>query len=111
MFTVRPYNRADYDDFVRIDAATRSTAFWGEADWHPVHPPRDETPDANRYVAVHTPSSRIVGYGAVLRAEQSNLDVMVHPEWQRRGVGRTLWERMRLDLSAVFEAATVGPWV
>jgi GNAT superfamily N-acetyltransferase len=111
MFTVRPYTRADYDDFVRIDAATQSTAFWGEADWQPVHPPRDETPDAKRYVAVHTVTSQVVGYGAVLLAEQSNLDVMVHPEWQRRGVGETLWERMRRDLSAALGTATVGPWV
>lgn len=110
MFSIRPYTTADYNDFVRIDSATQSTAFWGEADWRPVHPPCDETPEANRYVAVHTPSSRVVGYGAVLRARESNLDVMVDPAWQRRGVGRALWEQMRQDLSLIGDV-TVGPWV
>lgn len=111
MFAVRPYLETDYDAFVGLDAATQSRAFWGEADWHPIHPPCADTPDARRFVAVHTPSGQIVGFGAVLMAEQSNLDVMVHPEWQRRGVGRRLWERMRQGLSAAFDTATVGPWV
>jgi ribosomal protein S18 acetylase RimI-like enzyme len=110
MFTIRRYTEADHDDVIRIDAATQSTAFWSEADWRPVHPPSEETPEAKRYVAVHTPSSRIVGYGAVLLASSSNLDVMVDPEWQRSGVGKALWERMRRDLSVLGDV-TVGPWV
>ncbi len=109
-FAVRPYCETDYEAFVLIDTATQSRAFWSEADWHPIHPPCAETPDARRSVVVHTPSGQIVGYGAVLLAEQSNLDVMVHPAWQRRGVGRLLWERMRQDLSA-FGAVAVSPWV
>lgn len=52
----------------------------------------------------------LVGYGAVLLTEQSNLDVMVHPEWQRRGVGRMLWEQMRQDLPKL-GTVTLGPWV
>ncbi len=109
-FQIRPYTDEDYDDFLRIDTRTQSREFWGEADWHPIHPPCPETPEANRYVAIDTASSQIVGYGAVLLATQSNLDVMVHPEWQRRGVGRALWERMQQDLSA-FGTVSVGPWV
>ncbi len=110
MFAVRPYAKADYNDFVRIDTATQSQAFWGEADWQPIYPPADDTREARRYVVVHKQSSQTVGYGAVLLTQPSNIDVMVHPAWQRRGVGRTLWERMRHDLS-VFGAGTVEPWV
>ncbi|MES2459474.1 MAG: GNAT family N-acetyltransferase [Armatimonadota bacterium] len=113
MFTVRPYAQADYEDFVRIDTATQSRAFWSEADWHPVHPPCDDRPEARRYVVVHTESSRIVGYGAALLTEQSNLDIMVDPAWQRRGVGRVLWEQMERDLFEIgtVTVVTVGPWV
>ena len=110
MFTVRLYTPADYDDFVRIDAATQSTAYWSEADWQPIHPPQDATHEARRYVAVHSESSQVIGYGAVLMTQQSNLDVLVHPDWQRRGVGTLLWEQMRRDLSP-FGQVTVGPWV
>jgi GNAT superfamily N-acetyltransferase len=110
MFTVRSYTKADYDDFVRINTATQSTAFWSEADWHPIHPPCDSTPEAKRYVVFHTKSLQMVGYGAVLVAEQSNLDIMVDPGWQRHGIGRLLWEQMMQDLSAL-RPMTVGPWV
>jgi GNAT superfamily N-acetyltransferase len=113
MFTARPY--ADVDDrdaFRRIDAATRSTTYWSESDWQPIHPPRADSPEeARRFVAVHTPSGRVVGYGAVLLSAQSNLDVLVDPAWQRRGVGRLLWERLRGELKAFGPGATVGPWV
>ena len=113
MFVVRPYTRADYDDFARIGEATQSTAYWGESDWHTIHPPCAETPGVSRYVAVDPESSQTVGYGAVVLAQNSNLDVMVHPDWQRRGVGRALWEQMREDLSVHSEpsSVTVGPWV
>ena len=110
LFLIRPYTSADYDAFVRIDTATQSTAFWGEADWRPVHPPKDETPDAKRYVAVHSASSEVVGYGAALLSAQSNIDVMVHPDWQRRGVATLLWEQMRRDLLAS-KVESIGPWV
>lgn len=110
MFTIRPYTEADYDDFVRIDTATKAKEFWSEADWFPIHPPCGETPDAKRYVAVHTASAQMVGYGAVMLTEQSNLDAIVHPEWQRRGVGTMLWEQMRQDLSPL-GTVTIGPWV
>lgn len=109
-FSIRPYTSADYDAFVRIDEATQSTAFWGEADWRPIHPPQDETPDAKRYVAVYSTSGQIVGYGASLLSTQSNIDVMVHPDWQRKGVATLLWERIREDLWAA-NVETIGPWV
>lgn len=110
MFTIRPYRRDDYDDFLRIDTATQSRAFWSEADWHPIHPPCDDTPEVKRYVVMLAQSSRVVGYGAVMLTEQSNLDVMIDPTWQRRGAGKALWERMRQDL-AMAGTVTVGPWV
>lgn len=110
MFIVRPYTATDYDDFARIDAATLSTAIWSESDWHTIHPPCDDSPEAKRYVALETASSKIVGYGAVMLTEPSNFDVIVDPAWQRRGIGKTLWEHMGRDLSA-FGTATVSPWI
>lgn len=110
MFIIRPYIEADYDGFARINEATQSQAYWGEADWFGIHPPCEGATGANRYVAVDAKSSQMVGYGAVLMEKQANLDVMVHPDWQRQGVGTLLWERMRQDLSA-FDTSVVGPWV
>ncbi|MGC4043307.1 MAG: GNAT family N-acetyltransferase [Armatimonas sp.] len=111
MFVIRPYTPADYDAFAGIDTATQLTAYWGEADWDPIHPPKDPTPNVNRYVAVHADSSQIVGYGAVLLAEKANLEVMVHPDWQRRGVGTLLWAQMKGDLAGLGQTVNVGPWV
>ena len=50
----------------------------------------------NRFCLAAWSERTVVGCGALwhLRADRFRVDLMVHPQWQRRGVGSALWTRL-----------------
>jgi GNAT superfamily N-acetyltransferase len=51
---------------------------------------------ANRFCLAAWYDGAVTGCGALwrLRADRFRVDLMVHPQWQRRGVGGALWRRL-----------------
>jgi GNAT superfamily N-acetyltransferase len=72
--------------------------------WHAAEQFDFERVTSYRYVAE---CSAIVGYGAIryLRERQARIDLMVHPEYQRRGAGTKILQRLIQDLRSTECAA------
>lgn len=70
----------------------------------------------SHYVAIETGRGQTVGHG-VLRVDsgsslpqQCQLELRVHADWRRRGVGTLLWQRLQEDLEQL-QPACVRVWV
>lgn len=63
----------------------------------------DPTQACSKYVAVEINRDLLVGYGAIRTTypHRYRLNLMVDPEWQRRGIGRTLFAKLEEDLVAL----------
>jgi GNAT superfamily N-acetyltransferase len=50
----------------------------------------------HRFIACNTDTYQLIGYGALRsrRAQQARLDLMIHPTWQRQGVGQVLLDHL-----------------
>src|SRR5689334_23268734 len=111
-FAIRPYRNQDYQAVERIGAAVRPDSRADDAEW--MRAAREESA-ARRirclYVAVGAATNEVVGYGGIepLRGAAGaaggySLDLMVHPEWQRHGIGRRLYGRLMEDLQLLSAA-------
>lgn len=97
---IRPYERRDYDGVAALYAAAKPMG---------MSLPDSNNNDVCRIVA-ESESGQIIGYGAAAGGEISSLTLWVHPERQRQGLGRRLWECLRQDLARRGTVA-VEPWV
>lgn len=116
-FALRPFNKKDYEAVAEIWNANfpdnRTTA----DEWRCDDKLFDETRyERRRYVAVDEGTQKVVGYSDIhhlpgmFHPQKFGLSVMVHPEWQRRGVGSLLYERLMndlLELNAITVRASV----
>ena len=96
-YQVRPFRETDAGEVISISDSIYPK--YRENGWRPAEQFESECFTNYRYVAE---STRLLGYGAIryLREGQGRIDVMVHPQWQRGGVGSNLIERLLKDLVA-----------
>lgn len=99
-FSVRPYEARDQDCVTALYAAAKPLG---------MSAPAAETHDACRLVT-ESAAGQIIGYGAASGGQTSSVALVVHPDWQRRGLGGILWEHLCQDASARGTVA-FEPWV
>ncbi len=92
------------DDFASVMALYHTAKPLG------MSPPEEVWEGAIRCVAVDAKTEEIIGYGAAEEKNPSFLALIVHPKWQRQGVGHALgaWLRPALEARGV---TAVEPWV
>lgn len=99
--SIRPFEDRDYEPMLGIYCQTAPPG---------MYPPAAEAPNNARYVAVDDRFGEVVGFGSAPLRETSGLELMVSPLWQRKGIGRLLWECLAQELAAI-KATAVEPWV
>ena len=102
-FRVRPYRADDAAAIVAMSDAIYP-AYRLDADaWHPAEQYDNVDVSPFKHVAVDTLTGEIAGYGAIrtTRLPYARLDLMVHPQWQRRGAGSLLLAQLCADLEAL----------
>ena len=99
-FLLRSYEVPDYAHLAALYDTTKPLGMTA---------PDSETSDACRLVA-EDETGRMIGYGAASGGKNSSLTLVVQPDWQRRGVGSLLWERLCRKVSA-HGAVAFEPWV
>jgi len=102
-FCVRGFAEADTADVIAISNAIYPEYRQDET-WHAAQQFDSERCAGYRYVA---DADGILGYGAIryLREGQGRIDLMVHPEYQRRGIGTNILEQLLADLCSTNAAA------
>src|SRR5215467_1839716 len=102
-FCVRGFAEADTADVIAISNAIYPEYRQDET-WHAAQQFDSERCAGYRYVA---DADGILGYGAIryLREGQGRIDLMVHPEHQRRGIGTNILEQLLADLCSTNAAA------
>ncbi|MGH9821780.1 MAG: hypothetical protein ACREDR_00755 [Blastocatellia bacterium] len=93
-YQVRPFRETDLGEVIAISDSIYPE--YRENGWHAAEQFESERFTRYRYVAE---STRLPGYGAnrYLREGQGRIDVMVHPQWQRGGIGSNRIERLLKD--------------
>ena len=102
-FRVRPYRADDAAAIVAMSDAIYP-AYRLDADaWHPAEQYDNVDVSPFKHVAVDLLTGEIAGYGAIrtTRLPYARLDLMVHPQWQRRGAGSLLLAQLCADLEAL----------
>src|SRR6266508_6315672 len=95
-WVVCPYGDHDYDTVVALHDAVYPTYRTQPDVWHAATQFDELRARLHRCIARDTATQQLIGYGALrsVRARQARLDLMVHPAWQRRGVGQGLLDHL-----------------
>jgi GNAT superfamily N-acetyltransferase len=85
---IRAIQPHDYESAIALFAATypdraREVDSWAAA---------ERLEAARRWVALADASEQVIGYGSIwhVRLDKFRLDLMIHPDWRRRGIGAQL---------------------
>ncbi|MCA1595929.1 MAG: GNAT family N-acetyltransferase, partial [Chloroflexi bacterium] len=97
---VREYREEDHPAVVALYHLSRPLG---------TSPPEAVSSREYRLAAINS-SGEIIGYGMASDGEVSNIQVFVHPEFQRRRVGSALWEQLDRHLRNA-SASEVQAWV
>jgi [ribosomal protein S18]-alanine N-acetyltransferase len=98
-FEIRPMTAADIDRVMEIAASLPDAPHWARAVYANALT-RDATPQRICIVAAHTQSGAIAGFAvASLLPPQAELEsIAVTGDWQRQGVGRSLFDDLARKL-------------
>jgi len=102
-FRIRSFAEPDDSAVIAISDAIYPE-YRQDGTWHAAGQFDSERRTGYRYVA---DAGGIIGYGAIryLREGQGRIDLMVHPDCQRRGVGTKILEQLLADLRSTNAAA------
>src|SRR5919202_64649 len=102
-FRVRPYREYDAAAIVAMSDAIYPEYRLDPESWHPAEQYDNVDVSPFKHVAVDRLTGEIAGYGAIrtTRLPYARLDLMVHPQWQRRGAGSLLLAQLCADLEAL----------
>jgi GNAT superfamily N-acetyltransferase len=105
---VRQYDDHDYDTIAALHDAVYPAYRIQPETWHAAAQFDYRHTQPHRYVALDTAIQQIIGYGAIrsIRAQNARLDLMIHPSWQRHGVGRVLLDQL-IDHARTLNIAAV----
>lgn len=95
-YSIRPWIEADRADASKIHAALNPTYASDPAGWHLASQIDHREDQPQRLVATSDSTNEIIGYAAIryVRSANARVDLMVHPEWHRRGIGSNLINNM-----------------
>jgi GNAT superfamily N-acetyltransferase len=95
-WVVCPYGDHDDDTVVALHDAVYPTYRAQPDVWNAAAQFDELRGQPHRLIARDTATQRVIGYGALrsVRAQQARLDLMVHPAWQRQGVGQGLLDHL-----------------
>ncbi len=106
--TLRPFTGQDYDAVASLNNLLYPDHRLTAEEWRRLDLRFDEARyTRRRYVAADAPTQHAGGYGiaahlpALFHPQRYWFHLMVHPQWQRRGVGGLLLERLLDDLRAL----------
>jgi len=113
---VRPLEGLDYAAIVEIVNSVELPWQTSEEELRQEDDVTEADDTVSHYVAVEAGQGQTVGHG-VLRAnagssrpQECQLELRVHADWRRRGVGTLLWQRLQEDLEQL-QPACVRVWV
>lgn len=107
-FDIRPFEASDHEAVVRLAKAVYSDLQITTAHWRNY----DRTFEGNpfirrRYVAVNSLTGSVVGFGSISHTPTSflpqkfQMQILVHPNFRRRGIGSAIFEQLTADLKAL----------
>ena len=91
-WVVRPYSDHDYDAIAALHDAVYPAYRTQPEAWQAATQFDHLRARPHRFVARDIATQQLIGYAALrsIRAQQARLDLMIHPTWQRQGVGQVL---------------------
>jgi len=107
-FEIRPFEASDYEAVAEIANAIYPNLRLTANEWRN----EDRTFEGNhfirrRYVAVNSKTGKVVGFGGIshmplsFHPQKFQMQILVHPDSQRQGIGSALFERLMTDLKTL----------
>jgi GNAT superfamily N-acetyltransferase len=107
-WVVRPYSDHDYDAIAALHDAVYPAYRTQPEVWQAATQFDHQRARPHRFVARDIATQQPIGYAALrsIRAQQVRLDLMIHPTWQRQGVGQVLLNHL-IDRARTLDCVAV----